>query len=105
MSKSQRTKGAAYEREVVHILRDAGFDCARNLAQAREGGGDIHFDQFMVECKRRAKIAVYDWLDQATLAAQGKKPLVVARADSRENIVILRLVDFLDIIKDEHGQG
>ena len=105
MSKSQRTKGAAYEREVVHILRNAGFDCARNLAQTREGGGDIHLDQFMVECKRRAKIAVYDWLDQATLAAKERKPIVVARADQRENIVILRFTDFLDIVKEKHGQG
>ena len=53
----------------------------------------------MLECKRRASIAVYDWLDQATAATKGRKrPVVVARGDRRESVVILRLEDFLDLV-------
>ena len=103
MGKSQRTKGAAYEREVVAVLREAGYDCERNLSQTRDGGGDIDVGGFMVECKRRARISVYEWLDQATVAAQGRKPIVVARGDSRENIVILRFTDFLEILRGQNG--
>jgi len=99
MGKMQRTKGAIYEREIVHALVDRGWDAARNLMQTREGGADIILQDFILECKRRAKLSLYDWLDQATLAAKGRKrPVVVARGDRRESVVILRLDDFLDLI-------
>ena len=99
MGKMQRTKGATYEREIVHALVDRGWDAARNLMQTREGGADIILQDFILECKRRAKLSLYDWLDQATLAAKGRKrPVVVARGDRRESVVILRLDDFLDLI-------
>jgi Holliday junction resolvase len=99
MGKMQRNKGATYEREIVHALVERGYLAARNLTQTREGGADIILQDFIIECKRRASIAVYDWLDQATLAAKGRKrPLVVARGDRRESVVILRLEDFLDLV-------
>ena len=99
MGKMQRNKGAAYEREIVHVLVERGYLAARNLTQTREGGADIILQDFIIECKRRASIAIYDWLDQATLAAKGRKrPLVVARGDRRESVVILRLEDFLDLV-------
>ena len=99
MGKMQRNKGAAYEREIVHVLVERGYMAARNLMQTREGGADIILQDFIIECKRRASIAIYDWLDQATLAAKGRKrPLVVARGDRRESVVILRLEDFLDLV-------
>jgi len=95
----QRTKGATYEREIVHTLVERGYIAARNLMQTRDGGADIILQDFIIECKRRASIAVYDWLDQATLAAKGRKrPVVVARGDRRESVVILRLEDFLDLV-------
>jgi len=95
----QRTKGATYEREIVHTLVERGYIAARNLTQTRDGGADIILQDFIIECKRRASIAVYDWLDQATLAAKGRKrPVVVARGDRRESVVILRLEDFLDLV-------
>ena len=95
----QRNKGATYEREIVHALVERGYLAARNLTQTREGGADIILQDFIIECKRRASIAIYDWLDQATLAAKGRKrPLVVARGDRRESVVILRLEDFLDLV-------
>ena len=99
MGKMQRNKGATYEREIVHALVERGYLAARNLTQTREGGADIILQDFIIECKRRASIAIYDWLDQATLAAKGRKrPLVVARGDRRESVVILRLEDFLDLV-------
>jgi Holliday junction resolvase len=95
----QRTKGATYEREIVHTLVERGYIAARNLMQTRDGGADIILQDFIIECKRRASIAIYDWLDQATLAAKGRKrPVVVARGDRRESVVILRLEDFLDLV-------
>ena len=52
MSKSQRTKGAAGEREVCDlILRDLGIEVHRNLQQTRDGGADIKLKPFSIEPK------------------------------------------------------
>jgi Holliday junction resolvase len=41
MSAAQRTKGAAAERELCHLLTDElGFVVRRNVDQARAGGAD-----------------------------------------------------------------
>jgi hypothetical protein len=99
MGISQRRKGAGYEREICLILREAlGVNAQRNLDQTRDGGGDIALGPYLIECKRRKRISFYDWLDQAKAAANGKTPVVVARADERENVIIMRLIDFLPLI-------
>jgi Holliday junction resolvase len=102
MGKAQRTRGQVFEREIVNTLKDAGIDAARNLDQTRDGGGDIDLGAYMIECKRRASIAVYEWLDQCTRAARpGQIPVVVARGDRREAVVILRLDDFILMLGKE----
>lgn len=100
MSKAARTKGHQFERDIVNILKDRGYDARRNLSQTREGGGDIKLPRWMFECKRYARIGnVYQWLDQAITGAQGiQKPVVVAKADRKEEIVIMRLSDFLEVM-------
>ena len=99
MSKMQRTKGSAFERDIVNDLKTKGFAAARNLDQTRDGGGDINLPTYLFECKRYAKIRVYEWLDQATKAAkEHQMPVVVARGDNRKAIAILYWDDFLGMI-------
>lgn len=103
MGKSQRTKGHAYEREIVHSIRDTlGVDVSRNLTQTRDAGADILLDKYVIECKRRASISVYDWVRQAEAAcALGQKPIVICRADGKESLVIMTLTDFLPLLGNE----
>ena len=107
MGKMQRTKGAAFERDIVNLLKSKGYDAARNLEQVRSGGGDISLPRWLIECKRYANIGrVYDWLDQAVTAASGiQKPIVVAKADRKEEIVIMRLSDFLEVMHVVESQA
>ena len=103
MSKSQRTKGATYEREIVTTLKDVlGIDAKRNLSQTRDSGGDILLDNYLIECKRRASISVYAWMKQAEESCDIKqKPIVVCRADSKESLVIMKLSDFLPLLGNQ----
>ena len=103
MGKSQRTKGATYEREIVTALKDVlGIDAKRNLTQTREGGGDIVLDKYLIECKRRASISVYAWMKQAEESCDTKqKPIVVCRADNQQSLVIMKLTDFLPLLGNE----
>lgn len=116
MTAMSRRKGANHEREIVNILKACGHSAARNLDQVRDGGGDIPFGDWLIECKRRASIAVYEWWGQVTAACLScppafrggenpfPKPLLVIRADNQENLAVLRLTDFLELIKgtNEH---
>ena len=102
MGKSQRTKGAGFEREIVRALKEMGYDADRNLDQWRDGGGDIRLDHWMFECKRRAKISIYEWMEQAKVSAKGEKmPVVICRADGKESLVIFTLDDAITLMQNE----
>ena len=107
MGKMQRTKGATFEREIVNLLKSKGYNASRNLEQVRSGGGDIDLPRWLIECKRYAKIGrVYEWLEQAITSASGsQKPIVVARADNEEAIVIMRLTDFMEVMNVVESQA
>lgn len=120
MGKSQRTKGAVYEREVASLFTTffAPHSFSRNIGQARDGGNDIDVGPLVVECKRRSTLGtILGWYEQAKAAAteraaRGRKrsseqfvkdhvPIVVARADnSSEHLVIISLPDFLKVAGD-----
>lgn len=110
LGKSQRTKGASYEREICAELSAAlGVKIERNIGQARDGGNDIDAGILVVECKRRKTLGtVYSWLNQARAAATlntGDRrgiPIVVARQDGdMSSLVILDLNDFVHLAGDK----
>ena len=103
MSASQRRKGANGENELARILSDNfGRIVKRTLGQARDGGHDIETPPFRWEVKRRAKLAVYDFIEQAAEACQdGATPVVAMRADGKGWLVLMRLEDALPLIRGE----
>lgn len=107
MGKSQRNKGSEGEREVCHLLNDIlGVDAHRNLSQTRDGGTDIAFGPFRVEVKRRARIGnIYEWMAQSEKAAEPSSsiPVVAARADRKDWLVVLRFQDFCRLAGNELG--
>lgn len=103
MSKLAKDRGASYEREVCKALSDAlGSKVTRVLGQARDGGSDIDLGPFMIECKRRRKIAIYEWMEQAKVSSKGDKmPVVICRGDGKESLVIFRLDDAIKLMQNE----
>lgn len=74
-----------------------------------ESGADIKLSKsaqekvpLAIECKARAKVAIYTDYDQARYHARESSliPIVVIKADRREPLVILDFNKFLEIIKD-----
>lgn len=105
MGKSQRNKGAGYEREVCEVFSAAlGQTFKRNIGQARDGGNDINVGPLVVECKRRKSLGtVESWLLQAAAACDtsSQYPVVVGRSDGGKSLVIMDLDHFLDLFSDE----
>ncbi len=100
MGRSQRVKGAVYEREVAAKLTAAlGTTAKRRLGQAREGGHDIDIDLPLVtECKRRKRpMEAMRWLKQADDSAKEGMSLVVTRGDDSRDAVVMYLDDFLPV--------
>lgn len=104
MGKSQRTKGAAGEREICDmIFENFGIEVHRNLQQTRDGGADIKLKPFSIEVKRRAAIGrIYDWMEQATAGCDTtERPIVVCRADRKQWLAILPIEEFFRLIREE----
>jgi hypothetical protein len=98
MSKSQRNKGASFEREVSNLL-----GVRRHLrCDWSESAPDIITDTLLVECKRRKTIAVMRFFEQARGYAErdpeGRIPVVFMREDRGELVVMLGAEDFLALM-------
>lgn len=106
MSKRERDKGAAYEREIVQNINDrfpAAYSAKRRLGQARDAGHDIEWrlSRFILEAKRRARqIGAQKWLDQASAACakDDQIPIVVTRGDGGRSVAVLYFDDLLTLI-------
>lgn len=103
MSASQRNKGAAAEREVCAIFAESlGTPIKRKLGQARDGGDDIEIGRFRIEVKRREAIAIDTWCEQVEACTDiGQIPLVVYRRNGKPWRVVLRLEDFIPLMRGE----
>lgn len=57
---------------------------------------------FQIECKNKRAIAVINWLHQA--AEHGDHiPIVVAKQNHSEPVVIIDAATFFNLVKDKHG--
>jgi Holliday junction resolvase len=103
MGKPSRSKGLRFEREIVHLLQDAGRAAERVPLSGAAGGsfcGDVTApvlgDDWIVECKSRARdfTRIYSWLDGAdalVIKADRRRPLVVL--DLRRALKILSAIE------------
>jgi Holliday junction resolvase len=101
MSKAQRDKGARFEREIASLL-----GVRRRLrADYSESAPDIETEHFIVECKRRSKIAIGRWMDQVRGYAErdeaGRIPVVFCREDGGPVLAILYAEDLLALVNKE----
>lgn len=94
--KRNRQRGQEGEREIVQKIRD-DFGIAhkgRNLGQERDGGADVALGPWMIEVKRRRRIAgLYEWLDHSDLAA--------IRADGKGWLVVMPWELFAKLAREE----
>lgn len=98
-----RRKGAAYERELARLFKEAmpGAEIRRGI-QNRTGGDAADVEGtgvFHVEAKRGKLPNPRAALKQAIRDAKpGKVPIAVIRDDRQEAFTVIRLADFLKFI-------
>lgn len=96
MSKSQRDKGKRGELEIVHALKEHGYDVWRT---PNSGGlrlkGDIQGLEHVVEVKYQEQVRLGDWIKQAKEQAKGKPWLLIHRRSRQEWLVTMTLEQWL----------
>lgn len=110
MGKSQRDKGARGEREVVALLKDAGYDLARRGHQMYSKGGEYNADVMglpgiHIEVKRTNSFRLWDALAQAKADCGKRLPTVWHRKDDCEWVVIMRAEDWLRLYDAYEQEG
>jgi N-dimethylarginine dimethylaminohydrolase len=104
MAKISRQRGATYEREVANDIFEAlGVRIKRNLKQYQQSDeGDLILGQYLIECKRRKRIAVHEFMEQADKACEpGQTPVIIMRADGKKSLAMLHLPDLLKLLGNE----
>jgi Holliday junction resolvase len=105
MGRRSRDKGARTERNIVNVLQAAGFAAVRVPLSGAVGGrfgGDIVLPvngrdpKCEVKCRGDGFKRLYDWLDG--------HDVLIAKADRREPLVIMRLSQAADIATPQLGR-
>ena len=108
MGKMSRDKGKRYELELASDLRQYGYNCRRGQ-QFCGGAGNadvIGLPGIWIEAKRRERMELYSWMDQAVHDAEktGELPAVFHRKSNACTLVTMRLEDFMRVY-NEYASG
>jgi len=100
---NSRMKGKVGELELAQFLRSRGFTNAARGQQFKGGSESpdvAGLPGYHIECKRVESGNLYNWIDQSIRDSDGLSiPIVCHRKNRRDWITILRLEDFLDLVK------
>ena len=95
MTKMQRTKGAAGERELFALLSEQlGVTVTRNLTQTRGGGADsLNVEGWAIEVKRQETLSISSWWSQTQRQADdlSRKPILFYRQSRKPWRAVLDL--------------
>lgn len=98
--RGSRKKGQNGELELARILRDQyGYDVHRGYTFHNESDC-VGLDGIHIEVKRREKISIYEWMEQAIEEAKKRMdglPVVFFRKNRKEWLVTMRLEDWMDL--------
>lgn len=99
---NSRTKGSGAEREVVGILKEAGYDVRRcPYSGALEWmKGDIVGTDWHIEVKRQEALRIVEWCVKAEAEAEDKVALLIFRRSREPWRVCLLLEDFLKMMEE-----
>ena len=111
MAVNSKRKGKDGELELVHKLKEHGYDVRRSVqynGKEEEGQADLlGLPGIHIECKRTESLRLYEAVDQAKRDSKGKNqiPVVFHRRNRCEWLAIMTLDDFMEFYRAwEAGQ-
>lgn len=97
MTHPSKNKGNTYERELVNLARDAGFESKRAYASDGRSLGlhetvDLLIDDKKIQAKRRKSIAAF-------MQPTEHVDAVAIRQDRGETLIVITLQEYFELIK------
>jgi len=95
-----KKKGATYERYVAHRMAEVWPDAKRGF-QFRGGdeAPDVTGTPYHIEAKHRRNVSIQAAMQQAIADTNGQPPVVISRDNHGEDLVTMRLDDWLTLHK------
>jgi len=102
---SAKAKGRSVAKLFKAFLLEKTDLCSEDINITSSGvtGEDVTLSSYArtkwpysTECKARSRISVYEWLEQASKHNPLYPPIVIAKGDRKDPIVIMYLKDFLN---------
>lgn len=108
MAVNGRAKGAAGERELAKLLREAGYENAKRAQQfcGKNGDADVidALPDIHIECKRVERLNINDAIEQAVRdARENETPAVFHRKNRKGWLVTMRIEDWLKMYEKSRG--
>lgn len=103
MGRASREKGKRGEREWANYLRQRGIDARRGRQYAGHPDAPdvVGIDGWFCEVKRRERLAVEKWVEQAEADAGPEDRVYVAhRRNGKPWLVTLRACDFVELLRE-----
>lgn len=100
IGRCSKRKGKVWEREVAALLRPVfGEHIARGW-QSRNGREDcdVKGSPYWIECKHGQLVNLRAALKQAIADTDGRTPVVIAKDDRRDPVVVMRLDDWIKLV-------
>ena len=97
MTHPSKTKGNAYERELVNLAKESGLEAKRAYASNGESLGihaevDLVIEDKRIQAKRRKSIASF-------LQPSEHYDAVAVRQDRGESLIVISIYEYLDLLK------
>lgn len=108
LMKNSRRKGKVGELELVHRLKEHGFECRRGQQYCGANGDAdiIGLPGIHIECKRVEKLNLYDAMAQAKHdARENEMPAVFHRKNNCTWLVTMELDDWIRLYKEAGMNG
>lgn len=105
IGRMSKNKGKSGEREVVHLLQDAGFEARRG--QQFRGSPDSPDvicpaldEEWHIEVKRVERFSLYPTMDQCDDdRAPTQKPVIFHRSNKREWVCVIKSSSYIELVK------
>lgn len=104
---NSKQKGKKGELELVHKLKDYGYECRRtNQFCGKTGQADdvIGLDYIHIECKRVEKLNIDNAMEQAIRDTKdGKFPTIFHRKNNKKWLVTMELSDWIKLYNEYYS--
>lgn len=105
MGKMSKEKGKRFERFVVGLFKEYGYDARRSAqfcGKSEESADVVGVPGLSVECKAQERMHLYEWMEQAVDDAQinGRRPVVIHKQNNKDVLVTMRFTDWIELYRE-----